>query len=53
MQMTKKASETKQTASWNEAKEKHMLTAFSAATTKHGGDGKSLKAAAWKEAHGL
>jgi len=49
MQMPKKASETKQTASWNEAKEKQMLTAFSAATTKYGGDGKSLKAAAWKE----
>ena len=50
MQMTKKASETKQMpASWNPAKEKQMLTAFSAATTKYGGDGKSLKAAAWKE----
>jgi hypothetical protein len=42
MQMTKKASETKQTASWNAVKE----NAFSAATTKYGGDGKSLKAAA-------
>ena len=40
---------TKQPASWNDVKEKQMLNAFSTATIKHGGDGKSLKAAAWKE----
>jgi len=47
--MTKKGIETKQPASWNETKEKQMLTAFEAATTKYGGDGKSLKGPAWKE----
>ena len=36
-------------ADWTEAKEKIMLNAFSATTTKHGGDGKSLKGAGWEE----